>query len=79
MVNLEVAGVDHGADGRFNGQAHSVGNAVAHAEELHPEGSDLDRYSGLRDVELGAAGGPVVVQLDGYEAVGQPGGVYGNI
>ena len=36
-VDLEVAGVDDGADGRGDGQGHRVGDRVVHMDKLHRE------------------------------------------
>ena len=53
LIDLEVAGVDDGADGRRDRQRHAVGHAVRHADELDRErahGHALPRLDGLEPV-----------------------------
>ena len=47
VVELEVAGVHDGADGRVDGDADRVRDAVATLEELDPEGAQVHAVAGL--------------------------------
>jgi len=66
VVNLEVAGVDNQAQGQAYGQAHSVRDAVAHAEELHAKGPCLHRLARLHRFQSHVAQ-PVLLQLEADE------------
>ncbi len=43
LIDLEVAGMDDRADRRRDGQRHTVGHAVRHADELDREWPDRHR------------------------------------
>ena len=77
MVNLEIAGVNNAAPGRFHADAHSVGDAVADPEpggaEISAEVNGLLRVNGVDD---GVPRAAAFIEFDGNEAVGQAGGVH---
>ena len=53
LIDLEVAGVDDGADGRRDGERHAVRHAVRDPDELDGEWADghgLARFDGLQSV-----------------------------
>ena len=79
MVYLEIAGVHHQAQGRLDNQAHGIGDAVANAEPLHNELTELDLLSRLYYLQPGAADGPILLQLHLYETRGQPGRIDGYV
>ena len=79
MVNLEVAGVNHEAEGGPDGDSHCVGYGVAHAEELNAERSDGERLVGLDDVQSRVGQSTVLPQLHGDESVRQARRVDGHI
>ena len=76
MIDLEIPGMNDGAQGGAEGYSHSVGDAVADPEpadlKVPPELIGNIRIDGFHG---GAAGGPVFLQLDRNEAVSQAGGI----
>ena len=54
-VDLEVAGVDHGAHLGVDGEGHGVGDGVVHMDELHVELAGPDSFAGLHGDELGGS------------------------
>ena len=71
VVNLEVAGVDDGAERGLDDEAGGVRDGVGDGEELHGEGANIDDVAGLDDVELGAVEEAVFLQLHLDEAAGE--------
>ena len=51
-VHLEVARVNHGADGRVDRERDSSRNGVSCLDELHLEAAEFDRIAGLHDREF---------------------------
>ncbi len=52
-INLEVAGVNHHAEGRANGQRHTIHRAVRDVDELNLERADFNLAPGLDLAKLG--------------------------
>ena len=78
-VDLEVAGVDHGADGALDGEGHGVGDGVVDVDELHRELARLHHLAGLAGDELGLVQEPVLLQLQLHQTGGHAGGVDGGV
>ena len=75
LVELEVAGVDHGPDRGVDAQAHPVGDAVTHLEELQHERPQRERLGAGYLVERHLALQPVLAQLGVHQPQGEPGAV----
>ncbi len=78
VVQLEVAAVDYGAHGCANGQAAGVGDAMGDPHELHLEGSQGNLLAGAHRSQVGPLEELVLLELDRYEAAGEPGAVDGH-
>ena len=74
-VDLEVAGVDHGAHPGVDGEGHRVGDGVVHVDELHLELAGPDGHAGLHGDQLGGADQTVLLELQLDEPGGEPGAV----
>ena len=79
QVDLEVAGVDHGAQGRLDGQGHRVGDAVVHMDELHREAAQPEGGAGLLGKDLGVIQQLMLLQLQLHQGRRQRGGVDGDV
>ena len=78
-VDLEVAGVDHGAHSALDGEAAGVGDGVVHVDELHRELACLHGLPRLAGDELGLVHQPVLLQLELHQSGGHAGGVDGGV
>ena len=78
-VDLEVAGVDHGAQLRVDGEGHGVGDGVVHVDELHLELSGLHRLPGLHGHQLRAVQQAVLLELQPDQPGGEAGAVNGQV
>ena len=77
-VDLEVAGHNHGADGRLDGKGHGVGNGVVDVDELHLKVAGLDGLPGLMGDELALVQNLVLLQFQLHQAQRQAGTVDGG-
>ena len=78
-VDLEIAGVNHRADGGLDGEGHRVGNGVVDMNELHAELAGLDHLARLAGDELGLVGEVVFLQLQAHQSRRHAGGVDGHV
>ena len=78
-VDLEVAGVDHGAHAGVDGEGHGVGDGVVHMDELHLELSGLHRLPGLHGHKLRAVQQAVLLELQPDQPGGEAGAVNGQV
>ena len=78
-VDLEVAGVDHGAHAGVDGEGHGVGDGVVHMDELHLELSGLHRLPGLHGHQLRAVQQAVLLELQPDQPGGEAGAVNGQV
>ena len=79
VVELEVTGVHHQADGGMDCHAHAVGNAVAHVEELEAEGSQSNLIAGGDLMQLNLLFQAVLFELDLHQSEGEPRAIDGSI
>ena len=78
-VELEVAGVDDGADGRVDRQADAVHDRVGDPDRLDAERPHLERLARPHRPQVGALQQAVLAQLLGHERQGQRGAVHGHV
>ncbi len=78
VIDLEVAGVDDGAEGRVDDEADRVRDGVRDGERLDGEGARLDLLAGLDDLDMRLVEQPMLAQLDLDEAAREPGAEHGG-
>ena len=78
VVQLEVAGVEDVADGGSDGQAGGVRDAMGDAHILHLELPQVDGSSRLDQAQVGVLEEPVLLELDGDQAMREAGTVDGR-
>ena len=78
-VELEIAGEDHGADGRVDRQTDAVDDRVRDPDRLDPERPHVERLARPHRPEVGALQQPVLAQLLGHQRQGHRGAVDGNV
>ena len=70
-IELEVAGVDDRPGGGANGEPHSVGDGVRHADRLDGEGAEREGLARPHRPEIRRLGQRVLAQLVGDEGARQ--------
>ena len=78
-VDLEVAGVNHGAHFGVDGKGHGVGDGVVYVDELHGKLACADRVACVHGDEFGGLGQAVFLQLQADQACGKAGAVDGHV
>ena len=78
-VDLEVAGLDDGADRGFDRQRHRVGDAVVDVDELDLEAAELEPVARFFGEDLRVIQQVVLLQLQLNDGCGQRCGVDGNV
>ena len=78
-VDLEVAGLDNGADRRFDRKRHGIGNRVVHVDELHLEAPGGDRLARLNGDDLRFIEQAALLQLELHEPRGQARRIDGRV
>ena len=78
-VDLEVAGLDNGADRRFDRKRHGIGDRVVHVDELHLEAPGGDRLARLNGDDLRFIEQATLLQLELHEPRGQARRIDGRV
>jgi len=78
MVELEVAGVDHGPGGCVQGDPGGIRDGVGYPEKLGADTSQNDFLARFNDVQLGPVQRAALFQANSNQPVSQPGGVDGG-